>query len=137
MQDVVKPAVKEAVGYDLVDMRDVAQAGVIDDIMCIRIRDSALLIADLTHDNRGAYWEAGYARGLEKLVIFICEKEKSEEEKSHSTQIIVRQFPGQRRRRRLLRTADRYLAPLSQSLTMQTLCCCQECSVNLSVYPPP
>lgn len=82
-QDVVKPAVKDAVGYDLVDMRNVAQAGVIDNIMRIRIRDSAFVIADLTHDNRGAYWEAGYAEGLGKPVIYICEKEKFDKEKPH------------------------------------------------------
>ena len=36
VQDVVKPIVKEGIGYDLVDMRDVAQAGIIDDIMRVR-----------------------------------------------------------------------------------------------------
>ena len=60
---VVKQATKE-MGYDLVDMRDVARAGVIDNIMRTQIRDSAFVIADLTHDNSGAYWEAGYAEGL-------------------------------------------------------------------------
>ena len=83
VQDVVKPAVKNGIGYDLVDMRDVAQAGVIDDIMRVQIRDAAFVIADLTHDNRGAYWEAGYAEGLGKPVVYICEKKKFERDGSH------------------------------------------------------
>ena len=85
VREVVKPAVEDGIGYELVDMRDVAQAGIIDNIMRIRIRDAAFVIADLTHDNRGAYWEAGYAEGLGKPVIYICEKEKFESasEKPH------------------------------------------------------
>ncbi len=78
VRDVVKPAVK-SIGYDdLVDMRDVSRIGIIDNIMRVRIRDSAFVIADLTHDNRGAYWEAGYAEGLGKPVLYICERSKFE-----------------------------------------------------------
>ena len=76
--DVVKPEVKDATGYDLVDMRDVSKAGIIDNIMRVRIRDAKFVIADLTHGNNGAYWEAGYAEGLGKPVIYICEKKKFE-----------------------------------------------------------
>ena len=83
VQDIVKPAVKEGIGCDLVDMRDVARAGVIDNIMRDQIRDAAFVIADLTHDNLGAYWEAGYAEGLGKPVIYICEKEKFEAKRTH------------------------------------------------------
>ena len=83
VEDVVKPAVKEGVGYDLVDMRDVARAGVIDNILRTQIRDAAFLIVDLTHDNPGAYWEAGYAEGLGKPVIYTCEKKKFDEKKTH------------------------------------------------------
>ena len=83
VRDVVKPAVKKGIGYDLVDMRDVAQAGIIDDIMRVQIRDSAFVIADLTHDNHGAYWEAGYAEGLGKPVIYICERTKFKRDGSH------------------------------------------------------
>ena len=83
VEDVVKPAVKEGIDYDLVDMRDAARAGVIDNIMRTQIRDAAFLIVDLTHDNPGAYWEAGYAEGLGKPVIYICEKAKFKAEKTH------------------------------------------------------
>ena len=78
VRDVVKPVVKKATDYDLVDMRDVSKAGIIDNIMRVRIRDAKFVIADLTHGNNGAYWEAGYAEGLGKPVIYICEKKKFE-----------------------------------------------------------
>ena len=48
VRDVVKPAVKADLGYDLVDMRDVSKAGIIDNIMRVQIRDAKFVIADLT-----------------------------------------------------------------------------------------
>ena len=80
---VVKPAVKDGIGYKLVDMKDIARAGIIDNIMRIEIRDAAFVIVDLTHSNPGAYWEAGYAEGLGKPVIYICKKEMFEAEGTH------------------------------------------------------
>ena len=82
VEDVVKPAVS-SVGYDLVTMKDVSVAGIIDNIMSIQIRDAKFVIADLTHDNNGAYWEAGYAEGLGKPVIYICEKDKFKKMRTH------------------------------------------------------
>ena len=50
----------------------------------MEIRTSRFLIADLTHENPGAYWEAGYAEGLGKPVIYTCEKKKFENQvKTH------------------------------------------------------
>ena len=80
---VLKPAVKDEIGYDLVDLNDVGRAGILDNIMRVQIRDAAFVIADLTHDNSGAYWEAGYAEGLGKPVVYICEKAKFDEESTH------------------------------------------------------
>lgn len=82
VEDTVKPAVN-SVGYDLVTMKDVSAAGVIDNIMSVQIRDATFIVADLTHDNNGAYWEAGYAEGLGKPVIYICEKDKFEKTRTH------------------------------------------------------
>lgn len=83
VRTVVKPCIKNGIGYDLFDIRDFARAGIIDNIMRAQIRDSAFVIVDLTHDNSGAYWEAGYAEGLSKPVIYICEKTKFEDAKTH------------------------------------------------------
>lgn len=82
-RDVIKPSIKQQLGFDLLDMRDVARAGVIDNIMRTQIRDAAFVVVDLTHDNAGAYWEAGYAEGLGKPVIYICEKAKFDDVQTH------------------------------------------------------
>lgn len=37
----------------------------------------------MTHENAGAYWEAGFAEGLGKPVIYTCEKTKFENNKTH------------------------------------------------------
>ena len=83
VRNVVKPAVKEGTGYDLVDLREVSRAGVIDNIILDQIRGAAFVIADLTHDNPGAYSEAGSAIALGKPVIYICERSKFEERSTH------------------------------------------------------
>ena len=83
IEEIVKPAVRENIGCDLVDMNDVKRAGIIDKIMREEIEGAEFVIADLTHDNLGAYWEAGYAEGLRKPVIYICEKGKFETVKTH------------------------------------------------------
>lgn len=79
----VKPYAIEALGMEIRDLRDVSKAGVIDNILREQIRNSAFVLADLTHDNSGAYWEAGFAEGLGKPVIYICEKSKFDAAKTH------------------------------------------------------
>lgn len=81
-KEVIKPAV-QAIGYPLEDLRDASRAGVIDNLMRARIRDAAFVLVDLTHDNSGAYWEAGYAEGLGKPVLYICKKSVFDERGTH------------------------------------------------------
>ncbi len=80
VRDVVKPAIS-ALGFELVDMRDAAEAGIIDNVMRARIRDASFVLVDLTHANEGAYWEAGYAEGLGKPVL--CNRQVFEEKGTH------------------------------------------------------
>jgi hypothetical protein len=78
LTDVFEDVFRDAVGrtgFDLVRLVDTPQpAGLIDDDLRVKIRASRFLIADLTDGNAGAYWEAGYAEGLGKPVIYTCEK---------------------------------------------------------------
>ena len=68
-----RPAV-QATGFELRRADDVPKAGLIDDRMRVDIQGCRFLIADLTHRNNGAYWEAGYAEGLGKPVIYTCQR---------------------------------------------------------------
>jgi hypothetical protein len=77
-----KPAVS-ATGFNLQLLTDGQGAGIIDDQIRVRIRTSRFVIADLSHGNKGAYWEAGFAEGLGKPVIYTCEQSVWDEQKTH------------------------------------------------------
>jgi len=61
-------------GFTLRRITDNQPAGVIDDQLRVAIRKSRFLISELTNGNPGAYWEAGYAEGLGKPVIYTCRR---------------------------------------------------------------
>jgi len=77
-----KPAVKRA-GFELKKLTDEQPAGLIDDQIRASILSGRFVIADLTHGSHGAYWEAGFAEGLNLPVIYTCEKTVWDERKSH------------------------------------------------------
>lgn len=77
-----RPAVIAA-GFDLQRLDDAPPAGLIDDRLRVEIRTSRFLIADLTRENRGVYWEAGFAEGLGRPVIYTCEEGHFEEHGTH------------------------------------------------------
>jgi hypothetical protein len=67
--DCLRRAVAET-GYEL---RIATQrAGLVDAVIEDEIRRCRFVIADLSDDNAGAYWEAGFAEGLGKDVFYIC-----------------------------------------------------------------
>ena len=82
-QDHLKPAIMESLGYSVIDVRDVPRAGLIDELIRSYIAKAKFVIADLTHDNSGAYWEAGFAEGKEIPVIYICEDSVFKENGTH------------------------------------------------------
>jgi hypothetical protein len=80
-EQCLAPAVAQT-GFEL---RTVTQvAGLIDSIIEDEIRRCRFLIADLSDNNAGAYWEAGFAEGLSKPVIYIC-ADKDEDGNPKST----------------------------------------------------
>lgn len=76
-----KPAVLQA-GFDLMRLDDEPRAGLIDDRLRLEIRTSRFMVADLSHANAGAYWEAGFAEGLGRPVIYTCRKEVFDDPKT-------------------------------------------------------
>jgi len=82
VNDFFRDAVKQT-GFDLFLLYERPKAGLIDNRLRVEIQTSRFLIADLTHKNPGAYWEAGYAEGLGKPVIYTCEQKKFKKFKTH------------------------------------------------------
>lgn len=72
-RDCFQPAVA-ATGFELRLLYEGQTAGNIDDRMRTELQTSRFVVADLTHDNRGAYWEAGFGEGAGKPVIYTCRK---------------------------------------------------------------
>jgi hypothetical protein len=76
------PAV-EAAGFKLERLDDNPQPGLIDNRLRVEIRTARFLVADLTTHNRGAYWEAGFAEGLDRPVIYTCRRDVVERKQTH------------------------------------------------------
>ena len=69
------PAVRQT-DYDLANaLRTEPTAGNIHARLEVEIRKARFVVAELSHQNNGAYWEAGFARGLSKPVIYMYNKE--------------------------------------------------------------
>ncbi|MCK4764106.1 MAG: hypothetical protein KAW12_18045 [Candidatus Aminicenantes bacterium] len=66
-----EPALKET-GYKPIRLDFVEHNDRIDDKIIAEIRKSGLLVADLTGNNAGVYFEAGFALGLDIPVIWTC-----------------------------------------------------------------
>jgi nucleoside 2-deoxyribosyltransferase len=50
----------------------------------VALRTSRFVVSDLSYQNNyGAYWEAGFAEGLGRPVIYTCRKEEWDERKTH------------------------------------------------------
>ena len=69
---VLKAAVSQT-GFDLCRLDERPASGLIDQHMEVELRTAKFVVADLTHDSRGAYWEAGFASGLGKPDFYLCE----------------------------------------------------------------
>ena len=82
VQDCFKPAVEHA-GFALRTINEGQGAGLIDDQLRVALRTSRFVVADITHRNNGAYWEAGFAEGLGRPVIYTCRDAEWEERASH------------------------------------------------------
>ncbi|MGD0591697.1 MAG: hypothetical protein ABSA44_13015 [Bacteroidota bacterium] len=76
------PAVEQT-GFELKLLKNLLGAGLIDNQLRVQIRRAKFLLADLTNKNLGTYWEAGYAEGLGKQVIYLCKESEFKEMKTH------------------------------------------------------
>ena len=73
-REALKNGISKA-GYTLVLIDEVTHNHQIVPEMFKQIRDSKFLVIDVSVPNNGAYYEAGYALGQGKEVIFCCKKE--------------------------------------------------------------
>lgn len=73
----LREKIKEGLeGYNVRIMDEIEHNHQIVPEMLYEIRNSKFVIAELSQHNNGAYYEAGYALGLGKEVIHICQKDE-------------------------------------------------------------
>jgi nucleoside 2-deoxyribosyltransferase len=72
----IKKAIRDA-GYDpvLIDEQHIDSDVTINDALISEIRKSKFVVADFTEHKHGVYFEAGFALGLKRPVIYLCEGE--------------------------------------------------------------
>ena len=81
----IGPAIRRA-GYEPIRIDGVDfNSAIVDQIMA-KIRQSKFVIADLTMHRNGVYFEAGFAFGLGREVIFTCEASDFDENKHFDVQ---------------------------------------------------
>jgi hypothetical protein len=76
-RSAIGPAITSGIeksGHNAIRMDRVEHSNRIDDEIIAQLRRSKFLVADLTEQNNGAYFEAGFMLGLGRTVIWICDK---------------------------------------------------------------
>lgn len=71
LREAIREGIKNA-GYNAVLIDEVEHNEFITPELLKHIKDSKFVVVDLTHQNNGAYFEEGYAMGLGKPVIQLC-----------------------------------------------------------------
>lgn len=79
--DGIKPAIETDCGLQALRVDRVEHNDPITDRILAGIRSAQVVVADFTLQRQGVYFEAGYALGLGRIVIWTCHK--AEEEKLH------------------------------------------------------
>lgn len=84
---IFKEAIKKT-GFNLIHVDEKPKPGLIDDKIIVDLRTARFILSDISiHEdenhmkapNNGAYWEAGFAEGLGKPVIYTCRKKDFED----------------------------------------------------------
>lgn len=76
LREAIRKGISEA-KYNAIFIDEVQHNDFITPELLKYIRDSKFVVVDLTHQNNGAYFEEGYAMGLGKPVIQLCQKGKT------------------------------------------------------------
>lgn len=75
LREAIRKGITDA-GYIAIFIDEVQHNDFITPELLKYIRDSKFVVVDLTHQNNGAYFEEGYAMGLGKQVIQLCQKDQ-------------------------------------------------------------
>jgi len=86
LDDIYESAIKKAVedtGFKPLRLDKIKYSDVIDNKMLYEIKRSRFMVADFTDLKGGVYYEAGYAKGLGKNVIYSCQDTEENKKRLH------------------------------------------------------
>lgn len=75
LREAIRKGITDA-GYVAIFIDEVQHNDFITPELLKHIRESKFVVVDLTHQNNGAYFEEGYAMGLGKQIIQLCQKDQ-------------------------------------------------------------
>lgn len=78
-EEGIKAAIEDDLGYSAMRIDRKEHLNRIDDEIILEIRRSRALIADFTMERGGVYFEAGFALGLNKPVVWTCREDQIDE----------------------------------------------------------
>lgn len=70
-ETAIEPAAN-ACGFRVIRVDELQHNGVVTDVIIAEIRRARIVVADVTLQRRGVYFEAGFALGLGRVVIWTC-----------------------------------------------------------------
>lgn len=73
--DVIKPTC-EKFGFEVIRADDIYKSGLIIEDITRSIKESSVVIADITPDNPNVFYEVGYAHGIKKQTILLSERQR-------------------------------------------------------------
>ena len=68
----IEPAVIDDCGLTITQAGRIQHNDSINDLIMAGIRAAQVVIADVTHQRNGVYFEAGFAMGLGRVVVWMC-----------------------------------------------------------------
>lgn len=74
-KDVISP-ICESYGFEVIRADDIRSSGLIIEDVTSSIKESSLIIADITPDNPNVYYEVGYAHALDKTTILMSDRSR-------------------------------------------------------------
>jgi nucleoside 2-deoxyribosyltransferase len=73
--DAIRPAIEESGEFTPVRVDNIQHNNDITDEIIAGIKESRFIVADLSGNRGGVYYEAGFAKGLDKPVVFTCRRD--------------------------------------------------------------
>jgi len=72
----IQPALEDDCGYTAIRVDEQEYVGKVDDRIIAEIRESRFVVADVTGQRQGVYYEAGYAQGMGLPIIWTCREDE-------------------------------------------------------------